>query len=117
MCKPPRLPIEKFALLNHLPNPVMASDGHYKNFNDVFGTNTAEEQRPSLEKITKKRLPFYPSVQHVNNVKTMLMCDECGMWRLAYATKKLRFESCVQHLMIYHFLVVLVCRKQTQYLQ
>jgi len=90
ICKPPCLPVEKFALLNHLPDPVMASDGHYKKFSDVFGTNTTEEQRPSLQKIMKKRLPFYPSVQHVNDVKTMLMCDECGMWRLVYATKKLK---------------------------
>ena len=77
----------------------MASDGHYKKFGDVFGTNTTEEQRPSLQKITKKRLPFYPSVQHVNNVKTMLMCDECGMWRLVYATKKLKApEICQLHI-------------------
>jgi len=52
MCKPPRLPVEKFVLFNHLPDPVMASDGHYKRFNDVFETNTIEEQRPSLEEMT-----------------------------------------------------------------
>ena len=65
-------------------------DGHYKRFEEVFGTSTVEEHRPSLQKITKKRLPFYPSVQHVRNCNTMLMCDECGMWRLVYATRKLK---------------------------
>ena len=90
MCKPPCLPVEEFTKLKHLPDPMIAADGHYKKFDEVFGTSTTEEQRPSLQKITKKRLPFYPSVQHVNNVKTMLMCDECGMWRLVYATKKLK---------------------------
>ena len=90
MCKPPRLPEEEFMKLKHLPDPVIAADGHYKKFNEVFGTSTTEEERPSLQKISKKRLPFYPSVQHVNNVKTMLMCDECGMWRLVYAKKNLK---------------------------
>ena len=65
-------------------------DGHYKKFEEVFATNTVEEHRPSLQKITNKRLPFYPSVQHVRNCNTMLMCDECGMWRLAYANRKLK---------------------------
>ena len=65
-------------------------DGHYKRFEEVFGMSTVEEHRPSLQKITKKRLPFYPSVQHVRNCNTMLMCDECGMWRLVYSTRKLK---------------------------
>ena len=38
----------------------------------------------SLNKIISKQLPFYPSVQHVLNCNTMLMCDECGM---GYSTK------------------------------
>ena len=64
-------------------------DGHYKKFSEVFRTATVENHRPSLQNITKKRLPFYPSVQHVKNRNMMLLCDECGMWRLIYATKKL----------------------------
>ena len=63
-------------------------DSHYKKLEEVFATNTVEEHRPSLQKITKKRLTFYPSVQHVRNFNTMLMCDECGMWRLVYANRK-----------------------------
>ena len=119
MCKPSRLPAEEFMKLKHLPDPVIAADGHYKKFNEVFGTSTTEDQRPSLQKISKKRLPFYPSVQHVNNVKTMLMCDECGMWRLAYATKnlkQLKFLNYLWCLMIYLFPAELVSKKQ-KYLQ
>ena len=43
-------------------------DNHYFPFSDVFGTQTTEEHRPSLKKKpskTKKSLPFYASVQHV----------------------------------------------------
>ena len=68
MCKPPCLPENDFEKLKHLPDPVTATDGHYKKFNEVFGTTTTEKHRPSLQKISKKRLPFYPSVQYVNNV-------------------------------------------------
>ena len=62
-----------------------AEDGHYKKFEDVFGTETTEEHRPSFQKICKKQLPFNLSIQHVKNCNTM-----CGMWRLVYATKKLK---------------------------
>ena len=81
LCKPPRLPPEIFKKLHSLPN---------KPFGEVFGKETSEEHRPSLNKITSKRLPFYPSIQHVLNCNTMLMCDECGMWRLVYSTRKLK---------------------------
>ena len=90
ICKPPRLPPDLFSKLEHFPDPMPGQDGHYKRFEEVCGTSTVEEHRPSLQKITKKRLPFYPSVQHVRNCNTMLMCDECGMWRLVYSTRKLK---------------------------
>ena len=70
-------------------------DGHYKPFEDVFGTDTTEEHQPSLQKLSarEKRLPFYPSVQRVRNYNMMLMCDECGMWRLVYAKRKLKTQE------------------------
>ena len=46
-----------------------------KKIDEVFGTSTMEEQRPSLKKITKKRLLLYPSVQHVNNVYVLDTCN------------------------------------------
>ena len=45
-------------------------------------TTTVEHHRPSVQNITKKRLPFYPMVQQVKNCNMMLLCDKCGMWRL-----------------------------------
>ena len=95
ICKHPRLPAETFAKLQHFPDPMPKGDGHYKPFEDVFGTDTTEEHRPSLQKLSarEKRLPFYPSVQHVRNCNMMLMCDECGMWRLVYAKRKLKTQE------------------------
>ena len=73
---PPRLPSDKFLQLDHLPDPMPGQDGHYKKFPEVFHTATVENHRPSLQNITKKHLPFYPSVQHVKNFNMMLLCDE-----------------------------------------
>ena len=91
-CFPVRLPAEKFAKIQPFPDPVLKDDGHYKPFDDVYGTVTTEEYRPSLQKCGQKQkaLPFYASVQHAKNSGMMLLCEECGMWRLIYATRKLR---------------------------
>ena len=68
-------------------------DGHYKPFQDVYGTDTTEDHRPSLahqKRSTKsKTLPFVASVQHVCNVNLMVLCEECDMWRLLYSPFKL----------------------------
>ena len=36
ICKAPRLPPEIFSQIYHLPDPIPASDGHYKSFNEVM---------------------------------------------------------------------------------
>ena len=91
ICKPPRLPKEKFVELKSLPDPTPGSDNHYLSFSQVFGKNTTEEHRPSLNiKKQKKTLPFSTSVQHVKNVDMMVLCDECDMWRLLYCKTKLK---------------------------
>ena len=70
------------------PYTVLKDDGHYEAFYDIHGTNTSEKYRPSLNPQRGKSLPFYASVQHVKNSGLMLLCDECGMWRLIYATRR-----------------------------
>jgi len=55
MCKPPRLPVQKFTKLSHIPDPVPGTDGHYLPFTDVYGKiDTDEQHRPSLQKSAKK---------------------------------------------------------------
>ena len=66
-------------------------EGHYLPFKDVYGSQTSEEHRPSLKKRSSKQqtLPFHGKLQHVKNADITVECEECGMWRLVYATKKL----------------------------
>ena len=86
ICRPARLPPEVFVKLHHMPDPIPGNEGHYKPFDDILGTETTEEHRPSLKTIIcRKTLPFVASIQHVKNVEIMLCCDECGMWRLIYS--------------------------------
>ena len=84
ICFPVQLPEEEFAKLKEFPDPVVKDDGHYQSFAESLASDTSEEHRPSLQKRAQKEktLPFYPSVQHVNNCGLLLMCDECGMWHL-----------------------------------
>ena len=64
ICKPPRLPSDVFSQIHHLPDPVPASDGHYKSFSDIYGTQTTEINLPSLKKRAGKvkTLPFVASI-------------------------------------------------------
>lgn len=61
-------------------------DGHYLPFDKVFGRETSESHRPSMQAKSqrKKTLPFHGVLQHVKNVNMMLECEECGMWHLLY---------------------------------
>ena len=49
ICKPPRLPKERFDTLEHLPDPVPDKDDeHYMAFDELYGKfETTEEHRPS----------------------------------------------------------------------
>ena len=67
---------------------MLKDDGHYKPFNDIHDTNTLEEYRPSLQRSGNHYHSIYASVQHVKN-SGMMLCEECGMWWLIYATRKL----------------------------
>ena len=105
-CTPPRLPMNIFVTLQHLPHPTPSTvdPDHYKPFSEVFGTTTSEEHRPSLtSKPPKKTVPIPTSVRHAKNTNIMIMCEECDMWRLVYSSAKLSvdqreyLESQLQH--------------------
>ena len=59
ICKPVRLPDDIFRGFMHLPDPTPCSDGHYKPFTEIFGKETSENHRPSLQKKPKKRRLFH----------------------------------------------------------
>ena len=88
-CTPVRMPMDTFKKIHHLPDPVLGADGHYRPFCEVFGTDTTEEHRLSLQtkKGRQKTLPF--SVCNVKNIDIMVQCVECQMWRLLYSKHKL----------------------------
>ena len=78
-----------------MPGPLQCLD-HYKTFIEVYGTNTNESHRPSLQKKSRaKTLLFSSTLRHVQNVDMMLMleCEHCGRWRLLYSKYKLTKEE------------------------
>ncbi len=91
LCKPVRLPEDVFGKLHHLPHPMPGEDGHYIPFSEVFGKETSEEHRPSLNqrKTKKNTMSFYASVQHARNAALMVQCEECNMWRIIFSKRKL----------------------------
>lgn len=94
ICKPPRMPMEKFRSLCHLSDPMMGKDDHYLSFEEVFTINTSEKDRPSLSHAKKdKPLPFRLSTRHVQNVGTLVQCQECDLWRLLYSKRKLTLSE------------------------
>lgn len=84
-----------FEQLKSFPDTEPGLEEHYKSFSEIYGTETSKKHRPSLSKKPKKQqtLPFHGKVQHVRNVDLMLECEECGMWRLVYATHKLKLPE------------------------
>ncbi len=73
-----------------LPDPVLNEDGHFKSFEDVYGSSTSEDDCPSVQKKKKKKtLTFNATQQHVKNVNLLVQCEECEMWRLLYSKRKL----------------------------
>ncbi|CAG8633361.1 11116_t:CDS:2 [Ambispora leptoticha] len=49
ICRPPRCSQEEFEQLHCLPDPIPGDDLHYKSFEEIYGTRTTENHRPSLE--------------------------------------------------------------------
>ena len=60
-----------YSKLQHFPDPIPGQDGHYKKFEEVFATDTVEEHRPSLQKITKSD---FLSIQVFSMFVTVIPC-------------------------------------------
>jgi hypothetical protein len=95
ICKPIRSDPETFFKLHNLPDPIpIINQEHYKQFEDVYGTETTEDFRPSLQKkgvdnkVTND-MGFSPSGQYAANTGTVIQCCECSKWRVLYCKRKL----------------------------
>ena len=93
ICGRVRLSTEELSMIKLFPDLMMKDDGHFKLFEEIHGADTSENDRPSLKRGKESSLPFYASVQHAKNSGMMLCCDECDMWRLIYASRKLKAQE------------------------
>lgn len=96
ICRPPRCLAEDFEQLHRLPDPVPGDDLHYKSFEELYGTETTENHRPSSmntkmktkkDKKGKHSMPFSPSAVRAKNVGVIVNCIECEKPRL-YSVQK-----------------------------
>ncbi|CAB5356215.1 unnamed protein product [Rhizophagus irregularis] len=94
ICKPIRSDELDFSQVHSLPDPIPIADKtNYKQFEDVYGTITTEQYRPSLlnqqQKKKRAHIEFGPTAQFVRNVGIVIECCECNKWRVLYSKSKL----------------------------
>jgi hypothetical protein len=96
ICKPVRCDSETWLKVHNFPDPVPTTDGKkYKSFEELYGQETTEEYRPSLNetKKSKNEMGFKSSAQNCKNVGTLVQCGECDKWRVIYSKSKLSSED------------------------
>ena len=86
-CRPPRLPLLEFRQLTWLPDPQFtdAAKEHYKAFDDIFGQDTVEVDRPGAKTQENKSGKAYFTKEKVGDA---VECESCGKWRCVYAPTK-----------------------------
>ncbi|KAI8484568.1 hypothetical protein Bbelb_376750 [Branchiostoma belcheri] len=95
-CKKPRLPPEMFSRLKNFPDPVIDASGeHFKQFHEVYGTDTSENHRPSLNasRTTGHGMPFNPSAEKTRGI---VMCLDCRRPRTIHSLKALTTKQKTQ---------------------
>ena len=85
------MPIDVFKSLHHLPDLQPRGSDHYNDFESLYGTDTSEVHRPSLQskRIKGHDVPFSPSTQHAKNSGIVINCTECQKPRVLHSEKKL----------------------------
>ena len=79
-----------FFVVMHLTDPTPSSDGHYKPFAEIFGKETSENHRLSLQKKPKKDDSSIPRcITTCQECKHDVGMRRCGMWCLLYVKNKL----------------------------
>ena len=85
LCKLTRRPADQLESLSWLPDPVedKANPGHYKQYCQVKGTATTEDQRPSLQKqggsVAEAEKKGYSTAMFTGQrVQKVVPCGECA---------------------------------------
>ena len=87
-CQPVRLPQEVCTHIQWLPNPVLTVDkSHYRPFEEVFGHETSECDRPSLA-VTREREQEPSSIFTGAKVRGVVECLACDKPRCIFAEKQ-----------------------------
>ena len=86
-CKAPRASLDTFKKLMWLPDPQYkdASKEHYKAFEDLFGQNTSEIDRPSAKSNVDDKSKHLMKKEHVHDA---IECLACKKWRCIFAATK-----------------------------
>ncbi|XP_061174856.1 uncharacterized protein LOC133183999 [Saccostrea echinata] len=89
---PPRLPDDVFRGLHFVPDPTQDENGQYKDFQDLYGTETNDMNRPSMtgkHGESSERDKKFKAVLVGTKVRGFVLCTECGKRRVIYASRKL----------------------------
>jgi hypothetical protein len=87
-CRPVRLPQDVFARMQWLPDPLLTVDkSHYKPFEQLFGQETSECDRPSLV-VTKEKEQEPSSLFTGAKVRGVVECLACDKPRCIFAEKQ-----------------------------
>lgn len=77
--------------IHFLPTPTLISSEKYKEFEDVYGTEPSEKDRPSLTRITTYNLLNKADFQlQFTKARMVVKCRECYFPRLLNTRKKLQ---------------------------
>lgn len=86
-CQPPRLSLKIFSSLSWVPDPQQKEDdsSKYKAFNELYGQNTAERQRPKRKEDTDATIKHLFTKEKVRRV---IRCTDCKKPRVIFSDKK-----------------------------
>ena len=97
LCGRPTLPEAEFQALHQFPDPIKRADqSHYKPFEEVWGKETTEKDRPSLSSGKSSHTCLegvsFNAKAETETVLAILTCGECSKPRCLHSVKKLTDE-------------------------
>ena len=101
MCGKPILDEATLKDIHHFPDPMKAASGdHYKSLDELWGTETKEKDRPSLQKTQQKPHAEMTADREGNRlsiaaatVRDFIECSDCNKPRCTYSNRKLTSEE------------------------